>query len=103
MRRGGPGRPKGAPNKATLEAKAICSALIDDPVYQQKLRDRLHAGELAPAVECMLWYYAKHKPSERMEIDATMRPLVLDRVSTRGELMEALGDVDVDAGDDDID
>lgn len=58
-------------------------------------------GKLAPAVECMLWYYAKHKPSERHEFeDVTPRPLVIDRVRTRAQLLEVLGAPDADAGDD---
>jgi hypothetical protein len=32
------------------------------------LRRRAVTGNLSPAVECMLWYYAKGKPVERQEI-----------------------------------
>jgi hypothetical protein len=66
------GRPKGTPNKATAEAKAVCSRLVDDPVYQAKLQQRLRAGKLAPAVECMLWHYAKGKPKEQIEVDGSV-------------------------------
>ena len=58
------GRRPGSLNKATVEAKAACTALVDDPVYRQRLATRLRAGKLSPAVECMLWYYAKGKPKE---------------------------------------
>ena len=102
LRRGGPGRPKGVPNKASLEAKEVCAKLVDDPQYQARLRQRMLAGKLAPAVECMIWHYAKHKPVDRVDVtERTMRALVIDRVSTRKEMLEALGAPDLDAGDDD--
>lgn len=101
LKRGGPGRPKGKPNKATTEAKEVCSRLVDDPAYQKKLRTRLLAGKLAPAVECMLWHYAKHKPTEHIDVKTQeMRPLVIDKVNTRAELLASLGPQDTDAGDD---
>jgi hypothetical protein len=67
LRRGGPGRPKGVPNKATREAKEFCASVVDDPAYQATIRRRAMRGQLAPAVECMLWYYAKGKPKEQVE------------------------------------
>jgi hypothetical protein len=68
LKRGGsPGRPKGTPNKATVEAKAACAALVDDPAYREALAKRLRAGKLSPAMECMLWHYAKGKPREHVE------------------------------------
>jgi hypothetical protein len=66
--RGGPGRKPGIPNKATLEVRAICSELVSDLDYREKFKRRLHAGRLAPAVECMVWAYAFGKPKETLEI-----------------------------------
>jgi hypothetical protein len=63
------GRRPGSLNHATVEAKAACAALIDDPEYRRSLAERLRSGKLAPAVECMLWYYAKGKPKEAIEAD----------------------------------
>jgi hypothetical protein len=67
----GPGRRKGTPNKATVEVKEACRLLVDDPMYVTGLRKRLLAGKLPPAVECMLWHYAKGKPKEQAEINGT--------------------------------
>ena len=67
LKRGGPGRPKGVPNKATAEAKHACAAIVDDPTYRRNLAARARAGRLAPAVECMLWHYAHGKPTEHLE------------------------------------
>ena len=63
----GPGRKKGVPNKATAEVRAACVAIVDDPQYRTKLLARARAGTLAPAVECMLWHYAKGKPKDQVE------------------------------------
>ena len=63
----GPGRKKGVPNKATVEVRAACVAIVDDPHYRTKLLARARAGALPPAVECMLWHYAKGKPKDRVE------------------------------------
>ncbi len=63
----GPGRKKGVPNKATAEVRAACVAIVDDAAYRRKLLARARAGTLPPAVECMLWHYAKGKPKDRVE------------------------------------
>jgi hypothetical protein len=60
------GRRPGSLNKATVEAKKVCAELVDDPGYRSRLRERLQAGELSPAVECMLWHYAKGKPRDEV-------------------------------------
>ena len=62
----GKGRPKGAKNHGTLEAKDFCSKLIDDPAYQRNFRARFVAGDLPPALEAMVWHYGKGKPPETM-------------------------------------
>jgi hypothetical protein len=66
-RTAGPGRPKGSKNKATVEAKAACSEIVDDPIYRQNLKKRAQEGRLQPGLEAMLWYYAKGKPKELIE------------------------------------
>lgn len=81
LRRGGPGRPRGVPNKATVEVKDFCSSIVDDPAYQQAVRARALKGKLAPAIEAMLWYYAKGKPKELVEhlgrASAPMRSIIV--------------------------
>ena len=59
LKRGGSGgRPKGSPNKATVEIKSFCRNLLSDKAYVTSLRKRLLAGKLAPAFEVMLFAYA---------------------------------------------
>jgi hypothetical protein len=52
----------------TAEARAAATLLVDDPAYREKLLKDLRQRKLAPAVECMLWSYAKGKPVERQEV-----------------------------------
>jgi hypothetical protein len=75
-RTAGPGRPKGRQNNATLEAKAVCTHLVDDPIYRERLKARLVAGKLPPAVETMLWYYAKGKPKDVLEVEDRGQKLI---------------------------
>jgi len=74
------------PNKVTAEAKA-CNELVDDRTYRVALRKRLIAGELAPAVECMLWWYAKGKPTERLDLgaDQSLAELILASYRPTGD------------------
>ena len=49
-------------------------AIVDDPAYRRNLASRARRGKLAPAVECMLWHYAKGKPTEDINIDVPDAP-----------------------------
>ena len=54
------GRIKGTPNKATVEARDLARDLLG-PKYQERLRQRLLAGE-ASGMEALLWQYAFGRP-----------------------------------------
>ena len=58
------GRPKGAVNKATQEIQEIARGLLEDPEYQESLRQRLIAGQ-AERMEALLFQYAYGKPKIR--------------------------------------
>jgi hypothetical protein len=69
LKRGGSrGRPKGTPNKVTVEARQVATGLVDDPVYRAKLVKDWRARKVNPAIEQMIWHYAKGKPVERHEV-----------------------------------
>jgi len=61
------GRKKGSRNKATLEIKAACRALLEDPEYLASRRERILAGD-APHLESLLYGYAYGKPASRLEL-----------------------------------
>jgi hypothetical protein len=62
------GRQKGSPNKVTGEARLAASALVDDPLYRQRLAKDMRLRRIAPAIEQMLWHYAKGKPKEGVDL-----------------------------------
>ena len=63
------GKIPGTPNRATVEVRGACAALVEDPTYRARLKARLVAGDLAPAVEAMLWHYAYGKPKEHVQLE----------------------------------
>jgi hypothetical protein len=66
------GRKKGTPSKATVEAKAAWSEIVDDLKYRKTLLTKAREGTLAPGVETMLWYFAKGKPRESLELSGDL-------------------------------
>lgn len=70
-RGGGTGRPKGVPNKATVEIKVLARRLLSDPEYQDALERRLRRGT-AGAVEPLLYHYGYGKPKETVEHEGTI-------------------------------
>jgi hypothetical protein len=64
LKRGGPGRLAGTPNKATQEAWTFCQSLLEDADYRAQLGERLRGGNLAPGFEQLLWFYAYGRPGQ---------------------------------------
>lgn len=95
------GRSKGTPNKTTAEIRERAQQFLDDAEGWAKLCEMYRQGTLNAAVLQMFFHYAHGKPRETLMVEGEMRPLVIDRVSTRREMLEALGETDTDAGDDD--
>ena len=89
LKRGGPGRPKGVPNKVTVEAKAAAEALVDDPIYREQLALDVQARKVAPAIEQMLWHYAKGKPKDVIEFDGRVNVHDLDYERMTDEELKA--------------
>lgn len=67
LRRGG-GRPKGIPNKTTVEVRALAAKLFDRK-YWTAIRQRLLKGKVAPAVEVRLLAYAFGEPVKTVQVD----------------------------------
>jgi hypothetical protein len=80
------GRKAGTPNKATAEIKDVARSLLEDPVYQAKLKRRLRDGK-APQIEQLLYHYAYGKPKERFEVSKgpTLEELVLASMQYDGD------------------
>ena len=87
------GRKPGTPNKATVEIKEFARSILEDPLYQKRLKDRVIQGK-APHIEALLFHYAYGKPTETTgEQGATLEELVLEATRRREERKraEALG------------
>ncbi len=61
------GRQKGTPNKSSGEVRAAASLIVDDEEYRTELLNAARTRTISPAMECLLWYYAKGKPTEHVE------------------------------------
>jgi hypothetical protein len=66
------GRKKGTRNHVSVEARAAATSIVDDPAYLATLHSRALTGDLPPAIEAMLWAYAKGKPVDRVEVSAEL-------------------------------
>ena len=62
------GRPKGTPNKVTVEIRELARSMILDEGYQKKLRADLHSGKLPPPLVALLFHYGFGKPKETHEL-----------------------------------
>lgn len=65
------------PNKVTAEVKLVASAIVDDPVYRQNLYAAMIDRTGAPAIEQLLWFYAKRETQR----DGRGRWIVLDSMT----------------------
>lgn len=83
------GRPRGTPNKVTIDAKQLSSELVDSPAYREALAARLLAGTAGP-MESLLWHYAKGKPVDRTEAGGPGAFADLSTDDLRKRLAEAL-------------
>ena len=86
------GRPRGALNKSTLEARQLATSLIDDPLYLDALRRRLIAGT-AGQIEVLLWHHAHGKPVDRVETGAPGAFAALTNDELKAKLMSTLAEL----------
>ena|SRR5690242_19901860 len=66
-RKGGFGRQKGTPNKATAEMKEAVDRFLTDPDYQDNLMRRIEAGR-ADHIELYLWQWRYGRPKVVLEV-----------------------------------
>lgn len=83
--RGGPGRKKGIPNKATQDVREFAQKFIDDEDYKASLRRRVLTGR-APHMEQLIWHYRFGKPRDVLDVN------LADLVPLRIVIEDAKGD-----------
>ena len=69
------GRLPGTPNHATLEIKEFGRAIIEDPVYRERLKQRILDGD-APQIEALLYHYTYGRPKQDTDSHDPIRVLV---------------------------
>ena len=76
LRRGGPGRPKGLPNRATVEIKDWARSILEDPAVRGRTLALAQEGRLAPAVLIELLHYAYGKPKETTDVNVQVSRMI---------------------------
>src|SRR4029079_1596242 len=61
-------RRKGTPNRRTIEARLLCSNLVQDIYYQTRLRKDFVRRGVHSSIESMVWAYHLGKPKEQVEM-----------------------------------
>ena len=69
------GRLPGQPNHATLEIKDFGRTIIEDPIYRERLKQRILDGE-APQIEALLYHYTYGRPKQDTDSHDPIRVLV---------------------------
>lgn len=71
------GRQKGTKNRITTDARLFAQSFLEDPDYQESVRNRLASGkEEYKWLEELVWAYGYGKPVERQQIDETSEQTV---------------------------
>lgn len=78
------GRPKGVPNKVTLEIREAARQFVEDPAGQAKLLEQYQQGNLNPSVLQMLYHYAYGKPKDAIELKGGIAIAKVARVIIAG-------------------
>jgi hypothetical protein len=68
FKKGEGGRPKGIPNKATRDIRALAQALFDAE-YWTRTKKQLDAGKLNPAIHVRLLAYAFGEPKKVVRLE----------------------------------
>lgn len=64
----GSGRKKGTPNRVSVEARTLVSELVNNPIYQHKLRTDFARRRVHPTIESLVWQYHIGKPTQPIAI-----------------------------------
>lgn len=79
LRRGGPGRPKGVPNKATIEQKKFLQEILDSEEYRESFKKRVVDGD--PGLEQMMHHYVLGKPKDTLALETAPPLLIIDELT----------------------
>ena len=89
------GRTKGTPNKKSVEIKEFALGIVMDTVYQNNLKERALSGQLPPAIEQLLFYYAFGKPAETVKLGEDRDNPFLSAAERQQRLAELTAKADI--------
>jgi hypothetical protein len=69
------GRPRGVPNKVTLETRQFARSILERPKFRAQLKRQADQGSLHPSLVVLLHYYAYGKPHETVVVDTPAAPI----------------------------
>lgn len=84
------GRKKGVPNKISVEARTLASQLVNDVIYQAKLRDDFRRRRVHPTIEALIWSYHLGKPTQSIAVSGSMAFDVQARLAEERRVFAAL-------------
>jgi len=76
LRRGGPGRPKGLPNRTTVEIKNWARSILEDQAVRSRTLSLAREGRLAPGVLVELLHYAYGKPKDATDVHVQVSRMI---------------------------
>jgi hypothetical protein len=88
------GRRKGQPNRISVEVRTLASQLLNDPIYQHKLRAAFRSRKLHPTIESLIWQFAIGKPVMPVAIQGAID--VTARLEDERRIFEALDIADLE-------
>ena len=71
LKRGGPGRKKGVPNRATVEIRDFAHSVLERPKYRAQIKRQADLGTLHPTVLTLLHHYAYGVPKMPFEVEGS--------------------------------
>lgn len=85
----GSGRKPGTPNKISVAFRVLVQQMVEDPVYQHRLRADFKARRVHPTVESVIWAYHVGKPKQELELSGGLE--LTQRYESEREKLRGLG------------
>src|SRR4051812_13281456 len=86
----GAGRVKGTPNRISVEARLLAGQLVNDAVYQHRLREDFRRRRVHPTIESLIWQYHIGKPVAPVALVGSLSLEVSGRLEEERAIFAAL-------------
>ena len=96
FRQPGSGRRPGQRNKISVEARQLARELVNNPVYQRRLRRDFERRKLHPTIEALVWQYHLGRPPQAVAVAGSMTVSVNARLEQERQAFAALDLADLE-------